>query len=94
MLLTRPYSLVSEAPKKSPALKPPLKGDSAAHGRRNEQQPPEAPMNQPPFDSQIWMLPESAYPADDDMPAPVNATNATSAARSFPDDNRMGECLP
>ena len=49
--------------------------------------PPDTPMNQPPFNSRIQMVPVSAWAADE-TPAPAKANRATRAARNL-DENLM-----
>jgi hypothetical protein len=89
MLLTRPYSVVTDPPKTNPALKPPIDSGYRRPRKIRTPPPPDAPMNQPPLTSSIEMVPESAR-AVDDTPAPAKAKRATRAARN-PGENRMVE---
>ena len=88
MLLARPYSLVSDAPKTSPALKPPIDRGlappvenecTAAAGRADDQ-----------TSLQLPNLNTAGIGVADEVPTLIKEIKATSAARN-PGENRMVE---
>jgi hypothetical protein len=88
MLLARPYSLVSDAPKTSPALKPPIDRGlappvenecTAAAGRADDQ-----------TSLQLPNLNTAGIGVADEVPTLIKENKATSAARN-PGENRMVE---
>src|SRR5688572_14626440 len=91
MLLTRPERLVCDAPNTRPALNPPMDNRYCRPWKFNVPLPPEPPINQPPFNTEMRMLPLSAWAVDATL-APMMVKKATSPAR-IPDIRVMHQVL-